>query len=276
VNDLFAPEAVHHSSGLSGAELRLLDQHGWTGPYPLLSSEGVARAWRSSKRADIRFRRKNLLRASRSYDAFSQRPWYKSMHAFVPTICEVASHPAIVSRINSILGPDIITWGVSISTVRPGQRHRWHVDVEHQRWRGVSIFLGLTNISKKSSLKVISGSHRIATSPQMIGVDGDIGTLATSRRLDPSCELLTVDIKEGEFFIFDGRLWHGSHNTSWKWRSALIAQYACPDAAIAIPLNYDEPIQWHPQQPPCVLVSGQDRFVINRLVPPPGKGAKTL
>ena len=119
------------------------------------------------------------------------------MHAYLPRFCEISSHPAIVSRIVSVLGRDVIAWGVGISTVRPGQRHRWHVDVEHQRWLGVTIFLGLKNISQKSSMKVISGSHRIAPSPQMIGVDDDVDALATSRRLDPRCELVTVEIKEG-------------------------------------------------------------------------------
>jgi hypothetical protein len=32
VNDLFTPEAVQHSAGLSSEELRLLGQQGWTGP----------------------------------------------------------------------------------------------------------------------------------------------------------------------------------------------------------------------------------------------------
>lgn len=240
MNDLFTPEAVHHSAGLSSVELRLLGQQGWTGPYSLLSCEGVAWARHSRKKADVNFRRKNLLRTQRQNNAFSQSPWHKSMHAYLPSFCEIASHPAIVSRIVSVLGRDVIAWGVGISTVRPGQRHRWHVDVERQRWPGVTIFLGLKDISQKSSMKVISGSHRIAPSPQMIGVDDDVDALATSRRLDPRSELVTVAIKEGEFFIFDGRLWHGTHNTSWKWRSAVIAQYARPDAPIAIPLNYDE------------------------------------
>jgi hypothetical protein len=271
VNDSFAPEAVHHVSGLDGEELGLLEQQGWTGPYALLTPEGVAWALRGRKHAGIRFRRKNLLRVPRRDDAFSRRPWHKSMHAYVPTLCEIASHPAIVNRIASILGPDVIAWGVSTSTVRPRQRHRWHVDVEHERWRGVTVFLGLTNISRRSTLKVISGSHRIPTSPQTIGVCSDMDALAASRRLDPSCELVTVEVREGEFFIFEGRLWHASQNTSWKWRSAIIAQYARPDAAVAIPLSFDEPIQWHPQQPPCVLVSGQDRFRVNRLVPPPAR-----
>jgi hypothetical protein len=78
------------------------------------------------------------------------------MHAYLPRFCGISSHPAIVSRIVSVLGRDVIAWGVGISTVRPGQRHRRHVDVEPQRWLGVTIFLGLKNISQKSSMKVIS------------------------------------------------------------------------------------------------------------------------
>jgi hypothetical protein len=269
VRHLFTCEAASHSTGLSSGELRSFAQRGWAGPYPLLSSEGVAWACQSYKNAHIRFRRRNLLRTLYQSDAFSRTPWHKSMHAYLPSFCEIASHPAIVTRVASVLGPDVIAWGVGMSRVRPGQRHRWHVDVEHVRWPGVTIFLGLKNTSLASSLKVICGSHRIAQVPQAIGVDDDTGALTTCKRLDPDCELVTVKVKEGEFFLFDGRLWHSSHNTRWKWRSAIIAQYARPDAAIAIPLNYDQPIRWHSQQPPCVLVSGQDRSGVNRLVSPP-------
>jgi ectoine hydroxylase-related dioxygenase (phytanoyl-CoA dioxygenase family) len=75
----------------------------------------------------------------------------------------------------------------------------------------------------------------------------------------------------GEFFIFHGWLWHGSHNRTWRVRTALIAQFTRPDAEVAVPLTYDEPIRWHRHRPPCILVHGSDRFGSNRLVAPPLK-----
>jgi non-heme Fe2+,alpha-ketoglutarate-dependent halogenase len=191
------------------------------------------------------------------------------MHAFLPLVAQVAAHYAIVDRVSSVLGPDIIVWGASISTARPTQQHRWHVDVEHARWPGVTVFVALENVSDKSTLKVISGSHRFPLLPQEVGELRDKDVIALGRTLNPSAQLTSVLLRPGEFFIFDGKLWHGSRNMSWRKRSALLIQYCRPDARVAIPLTFDEPVLWHPHRPPCLLVKGQDRFGINLLIQSP-------
>jgi hypothetical protein len=267
--DMFLPEAARHAGGLSPAELVAFDQYGWIGPYQLLTRDGIAELLRSHRRSAARFLRKGLERRSQDDGIFERRPWFKSMHAYLPAYCRVASHPAIVDRVASVLGPDVIAWGMTTSTLRPGQRHRWHVDIEHRHWPGVSVFIALRNISHGSSLKVISGSHRIDASLSASDLPNDADALAACRNVQPTSKLVTVEQREGEFFLFHGRLWHGSQNRTWRIRTALIAQYARPDAQIAIPLNYDEPIRWHAHRPPCILVRGCDRFGVNRLVAPP-------
>ena len=112
---------------------------------------------------------------------------------------------------------------------------------------------------------MISGSQDLAVLPQSLGKLSDDAALAESRRWQPASELITMDLKPGEFFLFDGRLWHGSRNRGWRSRSAIIAQYARPDARIAIPLSFDRPVRWHSYQPPCLLVRGEDRVGINKL-----------
>jgi ectoine hydroxylase-related dioxygenase (phytanoyl-CoA dioxygenase family) len=75
-----------------------------------------------------------------------------------------------------------------------------------------------------------------------------------------------IPVKPGGFFLFDGRLWHGSDNTGPNIRLAMIIHYSRPDVRVQIPLNFDAPVHWHESRPPCVLVSGEDRHGINRLV----------
>src|SRR5262245_7973482 len=224
--EMDAPEARLHSGGLSAEELTLFDRKGWIGGYPLLSPRGADELFRAGRRAARQFLRKELHRNAADEAAFERRPWYKSMHAYLPTFGRLASHPAIVTRVASILGPDIIAWGMTTSTLRPGQRHRWHVDIEHRRWPGVSVFIGLRNIARGSSLKVISGSHRVDCPPGAGGRLSDAEALSACRKVESNSELVTAEIGEGEFFIFHGRLWHGSHNRTWRVRTALIAQYA--------------------------------------------------
>jgi hypothetical protein len=122
------------------------------------------------------------------------------------------------------------------------------------------------NTSKDSSLKVISGSHRFNCVPQKLGALTDDEVLSAGRACDPHCRLEIVDVREGDFFIFHGRLWYGSHNTGQLVRTAIIAQYSSPDAEVAIPGGWDDPISWHSYRPPCVLVRGTDAVGRNHIV----------
>jgi ectoine hydroxylase-related dioxygenase (phytanoyl-CoA dioxygenase family) len=191
------------------------------------------------------------------------------MHAYVPEYYDIATHAAMVNRVSSVMGPDLLAWGFSVIVRKPGQVHRWHVDVEHLRWPGVTAMLALRNTTLKSSLKVINGSHRFIATPQQVGVKNDDDAIATCLRLSGSAKLVTVDLKDGEFFLFAGTLWHGSENKGKEPRTSIIVQYSRPESKVEIPTNWDEPIVWHAARPPCILVSGRDRCGKNRLVPRP-------
>ena len=43
------------------------------------------------------------------------------------------------------------------------------------------------------------------------------------------------DVHDGQAIFFDGRLWHGSINTSGKRRLALLLQYTSHDTVVPIP-----------------------------------------
>jgi len=262
--DIYSRDAKTPVSGLSREELARFENNGWIGPFALLESKGiqiidrihdqVVREFNSPGKKDV------------EPDFFLKHPWIKSMHAYVPEFYDIVCHPAIANRVASLLGPDIIAWGFSINQYGPGKIHRWHIDIEHRRWQGVTVFVGLRNVTMQSTLKVISGSHRIKEPPQELGTCNDESALALALRYEKASELVSVPVDEGEFFIFDGLLWHGSKNISYRTRSAIIIQYSRPDQQVEVPLDWDEPMQWAAIRPPCVLVSGEDRSGINRLV----------
>lgn len=254
------------AAALSPQELAQFEKKGWLGAYPLLTPVGVERA--SAVHAEVadKFMLESLLPKLQGRHAFDEQPWAKSKHAYVQAYCDIVRHPAIVNRVAAILGPDVIAWGSSVAVRQPGQKHRWHVDIEHDQWPGVTVFIGLTGSSANSSLKVINGTQKLRQLPQNLGIDSDKSALTKAARLGAPGELETVVTEEGEFFIFDGHLWHGSLNTNTQTRMALIAQYARPDAHVKVPLTWNEPIRWLDSSPPCILVSGQDKFGINRIV----------
>ena len=256
--NIWAAGALESSAEVTNSELFQFENRGWIGPYPLLNEQGVRRITIMGKEANNKF--------ALGPQMSCERPWFKSMHAYVPEFFDIANHPAIVNRIKAVLGPDLIVWGLCITIRRPGQVHRWHVDVEHRRWPGVTVFLGLKGTSQKSTLKMISESHKINAMPQELKIKSDAAAVEKAQEFQPSSQLVAVNLNEGEFFIFDGLLWHGSHNTDKQSRMAMVIHYSRPNVRVQIPLNWDEPIVWSSTSPPCVLVSGEDHYGVNKLV----------
>jgi non-heme Fe2+,alpha-ketoglutarate-dependent halogenase len=249
---------------LSADELAAFATNGWVGPFPLLSAREVELAGEARDASIHLFRSEAETSGCRAPDAFAERLWFKSLHARVPLFAEIAARPAIVERLTPLLGADVMLWGTSVTVREPDQVHRWHVDVEHRMWPGVTAFIGLQNTTLASTLKVISGSHRFAAMPQELGVRSDGDAVAAAKRLGLRDAAITeVDLNAGDFFIFDGTLWHGSQNRGATTRMALLTQYARPDVRVAIPISWNHPFRWHSSRPPCLMVSGTDRFGIN-------------
>src|SRR6201999_106301 len=161
--------------------------------------------------------------------ALERKPWFKSMHAMVPEYFDLAGHPAIVGRVASLLGPDLIAWGLTLTRSTPGGVHRWHVDIEHMHWPGVSVYIGLENNDMHSTLKVLDGSHLMGARPQAFGVKDDASAKAVVEDKTPEAKVVRVPVRPGEFFLFHGQLWHASHNTGSNVRIAMIIHYSRPD-----------------------------------------------
>ncbi len=269
--EIYSRDTKTHVSGLSREESARFENNGWIGPFTFLEPKGIQIIGKIHDQVVRKFNSPGKKYAEPGF--ILKHPWIKSMHAYVPEFYDITRHPAIVNRVASILGPDIIVWGFSMNEYPPGKVHRWHVDIEHRRWRGVTVFLGLRNITMESTLKVISASHRIKELPQNIGARDDESALALALRYEKASELVPVPVGEGDFFIFDGLLWHGSKNRSYRTRSAIIIQYSRPDQRVEVPLDWDGPIPWAATRPPCTLVSGEDRWGINQLVNRPAGSA---
>jgi ectoine hydroxylase-related dioxygenase (phytanoyl-CoA dioxygenase family) len=103
----------------------------------------------------------------------------------------------------------------------------------------------------------------------------DAAVLAAARSRDPRCEHVTHEIRDGQFFIFDRHTWHGSRNTAGTVRVAATLFFARADARVRIPTAFGSMPVWYREQPPCILVAGQDRSGHNKLVPPPVACATT-
>ena len=208
--------------------------------------------------------------------------WNKGCAATSRAYYEIGTHPRIMDILSAVLGEDIILWGASIQERPPNAVHAWHTDIESSAPSGkfVSVWIGLENTCRESSLQLVPYSHRFGVTVQELrhrsGIrreDLDERTLARwAKERDARARPMEADVADGEALFFDGRLWHGSRNSSRKTRRALLLQYAAPDMAVRIPdLNVlDWPFRTiELPRPPCIVVSGDSDDSVNRIVSAP-------
>lgn len=255
---------------LTNNEHNKFEEQGWIGSYPLMDKLQVRELTEKYLNSKDNFISPKNYKSNIGYESFKEKTWFKGVHSVIPEFYDIVTHPRIVSKIKKILGDNIILWGTAVTIRPPGKSHRWHIDIEHKEWKGVSVFIGLKGTSNKATLKIITTSHNIdSTNAQFHKNPTDQDILNQCTKENSKAKLINVDIEEGNFFIFDGTLWHGSDNVGNDTRHAIIAQYTTPENLIRVPLTFNNPIKWSNYSPPCILVSGKDEYSLNKLIERP-------
>jgi quercetin dioxygenase-like cupin family protein len=212
--------------------------------------------------------------------------WHKGNAGCSRAFYEAATHHAVIDLVTSLLGEDVLLWGASVISRAPGAVHPWHSDIESSSappGKTVSVWMGLRHTTHDSSLLVIPYSHRFGITVQEArsrvgrkrGEIGDEEILAWARERDGRSRIVNPELTDGEAIAFDGRIWHGSRNTSEETREALLLQYCTPDVTIRIPdlTQLDWPFRYRKfKRPGCIVVSGTAARSANRIVAPPSAG----
>lgn len=249
----------------SASETASFARDGFVGPVKLMTRQQAA------------FLARHLLSAR------CRRPvWEKSLATIDPLVSETALNPILLRLLRAFIGEDINLWGASVVVRRPGEIHPWHCDIESSAPEGgfVSVWIGLRNTKKESSLLLVPGSHAYGATVQEVAsregvlrddrTDEVVARLAGSQR--PGAHIVQPETADGEAILFDGRLWHGTNNeTEGPPRVALLLQYARSDMAVRVPdlRTLEWPFQYKDEQPPVIAVSGKSDPGTNHLVPPP-------
>jgi hypothetical protein len=286
-------EDIHRPQGfaLTADELSSFQRNGYIGPFPLVEpwlcgplAEVLVERVRSHPALNMRSLRWRLGSAIHALaQRFLEPPpreggpagtpqyWYKSAHLLIPEAEELALRPPIVDRMISILGPDLLLWGAQLVEKEDGQHHRWHEDVEHVAWAGATAWIGLANVNRESTMKVIPGSHLFGITPQELAaahgsrLESDSDTLGLAKQISPAARIVELDLRPGDFFIFSGRTWHASKNSSGRTRVAMILQFSPSSSRVRVPCSYELPTPWYPSQPLVMLASGKDRHRVNHV-----------
>lgn len=184
-------------------------------------------------------------------------------------VYDLIADPKIVGRLRGLIGDDIVVWATYFFNKEPGGKEiPWHQDANY--WPiepplNFSIWMAIDEVTAENScVQLIPGSHRTVVR-HVRSRDG----MAFSEEADPeqidTSTAIDMELAPGEFFIFNERMLHHSHrNRSDRRRLGLSARYTVPFVNL---LDQDS----SPLFPghACVLVSGEDRFGLNRSVGPP-------
>jgi hypothetical protein len=183
---------------------------------------------------------------------------------------DLCAHPAIVDRVASILGPDLLLWHTRFFDKSPGAEaipwhqdaHFWPIEPDYCVTAWIAIDRADTS---NACVEVIPGSHKRKIPHLPHGRPGRFGMRADSDFFDESSRV-KIELEPGEFFLFDRWLLHSSPaNNSSGRRLGLSARIVPPTVRVDI-------ANMSPTFPELgvQIIRGSDTLGRNRLVHPPG------
>lgn len=231
---------------LSEAQKKFFYENGYAGPFTLCEPEEMTRIWEEV--------RMDLLDTSGA--PFPNSKLNYDRHLDLPALSEMISHPRVVHRISSILGPDVLCWRTEWFPKYPGDEGTdWHqaesfvefegteklvptAAEEGQPWE-LTAWVAMTEATRQNGcLKVMPGSHRIWYFDEKRNIrfepenfnkrvlsdgqkSGFYGYDYEKLKLDPNWKpdeerAVHMEVKPGQFFIFTSRCMHGSNSNSTK------------------------------------------------------------
>ena len=198
-------------------------------------------------------------------DAVLARPKYPDVHRHLDAraVYDLCAHPAIVERVASILGPDVLVWHSRVFHKRDADPEiPWHQDGVY--WTldplvSVSVWIAIERADRDNAcVEVIPGSHLTRVPHRHESTTGRFSRHADLDRVDAS-KAVGLELEAGEFFLFDTWLLHSSAvNTSGRPRTALSVRYTTPDVTIS-PETMSPSVPGYGVQ----LVRGRDEFAKN-------------
>jgi quercetin dioxygenase-like cupin family protein len=208
-----------------------------------------------------------------------QATWLKSTAIIDRFVCNLATHPRLLSLLAKLIGENIVLWGSSFIVREAARIHPWHTDIESSAPHGrfASVWIGLENTCRESALQLIAGSHAFGKTLQQVqhergvrrGLASNDMVAVWARDLDANARLVQPDMTDGDALVFDGRLWHaGPNGRRHGTRTALLLQYAAAETSVPVPdfTQLEWPFRFKGTRAPVILVRGEARKDVNELV----------
>lgn len=229
--------------------------------------DGYAFPFRAMSADEARRRRDRLEAHEAAHGGPLQHKWRQQPHLLFAWVDEIVRNPAILDRVEDLIGPDILVWGVSFFVKEPRTPDfvSWHQDATY--WglephdRIVTAWVAISDVPVESgAMKFLAGSHRKG---QVAHADTFHENNLLSRGQEIAVEVdeaeaTDVALRAGEFSLHHVLLAHGSHPNSTDDRRIGLAIRYIPTSVRQTKLR-----------DAAVLVRGQDRFGHFDLLEPP-------
>jgi hypothetical protein len=239
---------------LSADEIETFRNQGFLGPFTAFDPRDMERA------RDVILER--VVTTPTRYCPFGLRV----RHLDSRTVYDLCSAPAIVGRMASLYGPDLVLWDSNLFNAEPDrpEEYPWHQD--HYSWNmepvlNISAWLAIGPATEENGcVEVIPGSHRQIV-PPVLDADPHLslrfGGVASNPTYVDETKKISLPLESGQFFLFTERLLHHLNpNRTRENRLGLAVRVTVPIVKVS-------------EAFPCMLLSGEDRMGFNRYVDPP-------
>jgi len=256
------------SSGLSPAEIARFRDDGYLGgPYQLCTPEEMA-AIRDRIDHEVFTTDPPFAAAIPDYEVKRGSTRTQWRHLDQRLVYDLCAHPAVVERMASLYGPDLVLWRSLFFVKNPGAAESpWHQDWKSwpmlQPQVNVTAWIAITEATLENScMQMIPGSHKTPI-PHVGSVDHVAPDFAhpDPASFDPS-KAVAMELKPGEFFLLDERVLHyAAPNQSPKRRVGLAVRVTVP----TVKVDHAQCFAGHK----VVMISGEDRLGLNEVMAPP-------
>ncbi len=238
---------------LNGPEIRKFQEEGYLGPLTLCSPEEMAGI------------RERIEKEVMTTDGPNPKNRNQQRHGDHPFLADLITKNEILDRMESIYGPDLLIWASYFFTKQPGSGEiPWHQDLNYWPLEPVlnlSAWIAVDPaLVENSCVRIIPRSHKKVL-PHVRSSSGmEFSEMADTAFVDES-KAVSMELKPGEFFIFNERLLHQSNaNTSKLRRMGLTVRVTVP----FVKISHEQPPLFPGHQ--ALLVRGEDRMGFNRLM----------
>ncbi|MEM7133552.1 MAG: phytanoyl-CoA dioxygenase family protein [Chloroflexota bacterium] len=197
--------------GLTKQQVRQYHERGWLGPFTLISA---------SEMAIVRDTIDEEILEPGMAQGLHEKEYFHNRHLDNLCVYELLSHPNLVEKAASILGPHLVLWRTNFQIKQPLSQQDdwdteipWHQDCAYYQPSPnviLSAWIAVDETSKSNGcMQVLSGSHK-RLYPHITTPGAErFGKAADPTTFDPD-EAVDIELKAGEFIFFNESTLHYS------------------------------------------------------------------